>query len=197
MIGAWAFRRELRRWSATGHRISLWWRDDDAREPSPALDRLLALAARHGVPLALAAIPDGDRSALGARLASERLISVIQHGIDHANVAPAGAPNRELSDDCSPSLLAGRLIAARSRLATLPRFFPVFAPPWNTIHPNLPTALRACGYVGLSGFAGNASRDAGLFRIDTHLDIMRWSGRPRFRGADAFQKRATRLARAC
>ena len=196
MIGGWAFRRELQRWSAAGHRLELWWRDDDAREPAPELDRLLNLAARHGVPLALAVIPDGDRSALAARLADERLISVIQHGIDHANVARAGEPHYELPADCPPPLLTGRLVAARARLAVLPRFTPVFAPPWNAIHAHLPAALRAGGYVGLSGFGGDGAGDAEFRRIDTHLDLMRWRGRPRFRGADAFLARATRLARA-
>ena len=60
---------ELRRWRAAGRKPVLWWRDDDARDDAPALRRLLALAAATGLPLTLAAIPDGDRSGLGRALA--------------------------------------------------------------------------------------------------------------------------------
>ena len=196
MIGAWAFRQELARWSAAGQRLDLWWRDDDAREPGPELDRLLALAARREAPLTLAVIPDGDRSALAARLTDERLVSVIQHGVDHGNAGLAGEPHAEFPAHIPQGLLAARLVAARARLASLPRFVPVFAPPWNVIHPDLPSALRAGGYVALSGFGANAERGADLGRIDVHLDLMRRRGGPRFRGADAVLARAANLARA-
>ena len=36
---------ELDRWKAAGRAATLWWRDDDATRPTPALDRLLALQA--------------------------------------------------------------------------------------------------------------------------------------------------------
>ena len=56
MIGGWAFRRELHLWRVAGRRLGLWWRDDDARAADPALERLLGLASRHGLPLTLAVI---------------------------------------------------------------------------------------------------------------------------------------------
>ncbi len=201
MIGAWTFRRELARWSVAGRSLPLWWRDDDAREPDPALDRLLGLAHRHGAPLTLAVIPDGDRSALGARLAlehqvGERPVSVIQHGVDHFNVSPAGAPSTEFEAHCTRYQMAGRLVAARSRIAGLPGFVPVFAPPWNAVHPDLPTALLAGGFIGLSAQGDGDGKPVGLPRMNVHLDLMRWRGGARFRGADAFLARAARLARA-
>ena len=52
------------------------WRDDDARAPTLALDRLLALQAEAGVPLALAVIPDRVDPALEARLQG-RPISIL------------------------------------------------------------------------------------------------------------------------
>jgi len=48
---------ELDAWTDAGRVATLWWRDDDASGPSPALDRLLALQSHYGVPLALAVIP--------------------------------------------------------------------------------------------------------------------------------------------
>jgi len=195
MIGGWAFRRELRQWSRAGQRLAFWWRDDDAREPGPALDRLLRLAARYEAPLTLAVIPDGDRSDLAARLTHERLASVIQHGVDHCNISPAGAPYAEFAAGCETATMTERLVAARSRLLALPRFLPVFAPPWNVVHPDLTPALRTGGFAALSAFGENTARAAGLGRIDVHLDLLRWNGGPRFRGETAFLARAARLAR--
>ena len=46
---AWQkFADELARWSDAGREVELWWRDDDAARPTPALDRLLRLAADGG-----------------------------------------------------------------------------------------------------------------------------------------------------
>ena len=46
---------ELARWKAAGHAPAFWWRDDDARRPTPALDRLLALSARFDASITVAA----------------------------------------------------------------------------------------------------------------------------------------------
>ena len=48
---------ELDAWRAEGRIASLWWRDDDAVAPAPALDRLAGLAGEHGVTVGLAVIP--------------------------------------------------------------------------------------------------------------------------------------------
>ena len=46
---------ELNRWQEAGRVATLWWRDDDAVAPSRALERLVSVAGR--IPLALAVIP--------------------------------------------------------------------------------------------------------------------------------------------
>jgi hypothetical protein len=75
----------------SGKTLRLWWRDDDAVEPSPALERLLALAARHKTPLALAVIPALARQTLAQRLAAETAVAVLVHGWSHADhVRPQG-----------------------------------------------------------------------------------------------------------
>ena len=50
--------------------LPFWWRDDDAIEPTPALDRLDALAATLDIPVHLAVIPDPARQSLAARVAA-------------------------------------------------------------------------------------------------------------------------------
>src|SRR5882762_9167952 len=71
---------ELDLWAAQGRIARLWLRDDDAVEPSPALDRLLAVCNGHGVPLLLAIIPAGAGLALAQRLAGEANVLPCQHG---------------------------------------------------------------------------------------------------------------------
>ena len=51
-------KQELRIWREQGLVLPIWWRDDDATEPTPALDRLLGLAASLGAPLHLAVVPE-------------------------------------------------------------------------------------------------------------------------------------------
>src|SRR6185503_10324812 len=77
---------------------SFWWRDDDAETVTPALDRLLLLAGRHGLPLALAVVPKRATEDLANRLASEPNVGVLQHGWGHHNHAPAGERKMELGD---------------------------------------------------------------------------------------------------
>ncbi|MCH6588741.1 MAG: hypothetical protein IH805_10580 [Proteobacteria bacterium] len=55
---------ELDAWAAAGRAATLWWRDDDAVEPSADLERLLGLAAARDIPIALAAIPARASEAL-------------------------------------------------------------------------------------------------------------------------------------
>jgi len=57
---------ELDAWSAAGRTAELWWRDDDAIVPTPALDRLLDIRRRSGVPIALAVIPARAQATLAA-----------------------------------------------------------------------------------------------------------------------------------
>ena len=52
---------EAARWREAGRTAELWWRDDDAADVGPALERLLAIHRDSGVPLALAVVPaNGD-----------------------------------------------------------------------------------------------------------------------------------------
>jgi len=177
---------ELRRWRRAGRRAVLWWRDDDARGPTPALARLLALSDRHGAPLTLAIVPDGEPQALGAVLAGRAKVCAIQHGVDHQN-RKTGRQAGEFGPGMSREDIAVQLRAGWAQLEGLPGLLPAFAPPWNDLHPALPGALRVAGFVGLSAF-GELSAAIRPFRMDAHLDLMRWKTAVRFRGGDRFRR---------
>ncbi|MFK8253190.1 glycosyltransferase [Ancylobacter terrae] len=168
-----------------GRTVDLWWRDDDAIAPTPALDRLLARAARFGVPLALATIPSRAGSALADRLDGAPDVDLLVHGWAHADHAPAGAKKAEFDHRPVPAMLEeAREGLARGRTLFGDRLLPVFVPPWNRIGRPLAARLGEVGYRGLSTF-GPRGRGAqgrakegplapGLIEADTHLDPIAW-----------------------
>lgn len=182
---------ELRLWKARGQAPVFWWRDDDARAPSPALDRLLALSHRFGAPITIAAVPDGDIEALARTCGVADGVDLAIHGFRHENRAPAGQPSGEVNDE---DLLADVMSELGTALEVFRRAGVgpgLFVPPWNNAHPTLVKALGLQG-LSLSGYGG--VRDEGPpARLDAHLDVMRWKPRPRFRGALRFLLRARRL----
>ena len=177
MNDGWAaLAREVDAWRAAGREATLWWRDDDAAEPSPALSRLLAL--RPGCPFGLAVIPAAAKASLAAELTGS--VDVLVHGFAHANHAGPGARKSEFP---AGRVAPDELRAGRERLEDLlgERVLPVFVPPWNRMGDDAAAALPAAGYRMLSGYRG---RPAGpLPRLDTHVDLIDWRGGRRFAGA--------------
>ncbi len=140
-------------------------------------------------------IPDGDFAALGKRLAQSPLVTVIQHGVDHANRAAAlHEPRNELRLDWDVGEIARWIDLGWRRIRELPAALPVFAPPWNAYHPDLEEALHRLGFVGISGnemWPGTGT----LQRVCIDMDLMRWKDGARFRGVRRFLGRFTRLCR--
>jgi hypothetical protein len=170
---------ELGRWRRLGTRPRLWWRDDDARAPSPALDRLLKLAA--GRPLALAVIPDGDLDALAERLTTERNIAVGQHGIDHINRRPTGeAPSEYRLPPPSPEIIA-RVAEGRDRLVRAGLAPQFYTPPWNAIDPGLGRAVSRAG-IGVLSAGAKIERYADLVYMAADADVTAWKDGARFKG---------------
>ena len=193
---AWAMvEAETAAWKRAGRAPRLWWRDDDARRPSPALDRLLDLSDARGLPLALAVIPDVDLTDLAAAIGGRWRVRVIQHGCDHIDRNAGGGFSAEFSPYAEPAQVAAAVNAGWGRLAGACEAIPVYAPPWNVLTPNVrralaDTPLRAVSLYG----APSRSRDS-LLEINTHIDIMNW--RPaRFRGSGAILARLWRQLRA-
>jgi peptidoglycan/xylan/chitin deacetylase (PgdA/CDA1 family) len=163
---------ELDRW--TGAPAVLWWRDDDAVAASPALDRLLALRAAVGIPLAIASIPATAQASLAQALATSSDIRVLAHGWDHRNHAPHGAPTAELAAGRDRNTVLTELRTGRERLAELfsTRFLPVLVPPYNRIDRALVSVVCQAGFRAISidwDFAGLA-----MPCRNVHIDVNDW-----------------------
>ena len=182
--GAEAARAELRReldlWAGEGRRVDVWWRDDDAVRPTPALDRLLAAARERRAPVAVAVIPATMEESLVAAL-DDPLVTVLQHGWRHANHAGEGARAEgaravECGGERPAASVMAELLEGRDRLAAVfgDGVPPIMVPPWNRIAPEVVAALPAAGYAGLSVFGPRPSLEAapGLVEINTHLDLL-------------------------
>ena len=181
---AWdTLRQELDAWAGSGTPATLWWRDDDAREPGPRLDRLLGLAA--GTPLALAVIPVGAGQALADRLAREPGVTVMQHGFDHRNHAPAAEKHMELGPHRPPGQVLHQLATGHRRLKALfrHRFSGILAPPWNRIGDTVAARLSSTGARGLSGF-GRHRAGLAIPQVNAHVDIVDWRGTRGFVGEE-------------
>lgn len=179
-MSAWdALARELDSWTAAGRTATFWWRDDDAVTATAALDRLLDLLGRHGIPLGLAVVPgQAVAFALPARVA------VLQHGIAHRNQAPAGAKKRELGDRPVDALLA-ELAASGERLRHLfgSAFLPVLVPPWNRLDPALVPRLSEAGLHALSTYGPRTA--AAVRQVNCHGDPIAWHQGRGFAGEGA------------
>lgn len=168
-------RRRLDAVGAAGRTISLWWRDDDAVAPTPALDRLVGLSHARAVPLVLAVIPQPAQASLADRLAHPDAprVTVVQHGWRHENHEPAGTRAAELGGTRPIGTVLAELAAGHERLAALfgTGFLPVLTPPWNRVDPEV---ARRRGEIGLPGLSTFATLERAGHRLDAHLDPIVW-----------------------
>ncbi|WP_064695590.1 polysaccharide deacetylase family protein [Rhizobium aegyptiacum] len=169
--------RELDRWRAAGRVARFWLRDDDAVEPTPDLERLLALTGENGIPLTLAVIPGLTGEALAARLAEEAGVSVAVHGWSHTNHAGPERKKQELGGERPAEVVLGELREGLQRLERLhpARFLPVLVPPWNRIDATLIPALPQLSFAALSVY-GRAREGGPIPFLNTHVDIIDWHG---------------------
>ena len=197
--------QELDRWTAEGRAVPLWWRDDDAATATPALTRLVAMARRHRLPLAIAAVPARMEPGLVGALSAPG-VTVLQHGFAHVNHAAPGQRAVECGGDRPAKAVLAEL---GEGMRTLMRefgasFLPIMVPPWNRIDPAVAAGLLQQGYLGLSSFGprhfegqgdggkgGEGSTEEAplvlpprLAAINAHLDLLTWKGGPAFAGAE-------------
>lgn len=178
---------ELDAWHAEGRRASLWWRDDDATAPSPALDRLAALAHAHDVTIGLAVIPALVQPGFATWLASVP-VEVLQHGWAHRSHAGAGEKKTEFGNERDAEAVTRELGQGFGTLGKLVghRFQPVLVPPWNRLDPGLIPELAHAGYRGLSMYGPRSSGEPapGLKQTNCHVDVVDWRGGRGFVGHD-------------
>lgn len=176
--------RELDHWAKAGLTLPLWWRDDDAIEPTKALDFLSALSAKHALPVHLAIIPAHATQALAEKMADttadplpDTLIPVV-HGWAHQNHAPQGEKKAEFGPHRGTRAPLADAADGLTRLSALfgPRLRPMFVPPWNRIAPQVTDRLPGLGFTMLSTFTPRKSAQVapGLVQINTHLDPIDW-----------------------
>ena len=185
MTGWDDLKRELELWASGGKTPTLWWRDDDAAEPSAALDRAMALAEATDVALTLAVIPARNRLT-AADLAGP--VTAVQHGYAHRNHASPGAKKCELGPERRADHVIAELMTGRAALeqAFGDAFRPVLVPPWNRLGAHLWPLLPELGYAGLSRFGARERPAIGAMGIvNAHVDIVDWKGDRGFVGTDA------------
>jgi len=179
---------ELACWQEAGRVPTLWWRDDDATEPVPALERLLSLSQGFGVPVALAVIPEGITASLPAALSRCARVSVLQHGYAHRDHAASDEPSAELGSHRAASVVLDELAlgGARLRQELGELFQAVLVPPWNRIADALVPSLAGLGLTGLSRFSPRQSaRTAqGILVSNCHVDPVDWRAGGVFRGEE-------------
>lgn len=154
-----------------------WWRDDDATGQTFALEHLLTIRERFSLPLAMAVVPAKIEASLEPRLRREQGISVLVHGLSHANHAPADKKKAEFGPHRPLKALVSEASAGLNQLSSAfgDRFVPAFVPPWNRIDEALIPRLSDVGYVGWSTFGNRpAVSKSGLVQINTHLDPIAW-----------------------
>ena len=178
--------RELDRWAESGRTAWFWWRDDDAADVTPALDRLLALHRTTAVPLTIAVVPRQASQALAERLDAEPAVTAAQHGFAHVNhSAPAEKkcefPGSRAKESCLQDLRSGQMI--------MRRLFPqqsrqILVPPWNRLPAELTGHLPHLGFTALSQFQLRQRHQAapGLVQINTHIDPVDWKGQDSLTG---------------
>ena len=178
---------ELDAWHAEGRFALLWWRDDDAAAPSPALDRLAGLARAHGVTAGLAIIPALVQPVLATWLESVPA-EVLQHGWAHRNHAAAGKKKAEFGKGRDEDAVVRELKQGFDTLRSLagPRFQPVLVPPWNRLDPGLIPDLAHAGFRGLSMYGPRSAAEPapGLGQTNCHVDFVDWRGGRGFVGHD-------------
>ena len=184
---------ELDAWRGEGRIATLWWRDDDAAAPGPALDRLAGIAGEHAVTVGLAVIPALASGALATWMESAP-VEVLQHGWAHRNHAADGEKKSELGRHRAPGVVTAELARGLAKLRGLAgahglaraRYLPVLVPPWNRIDPALIPALPPAGFRGLSTFGPRRAAEPapGLRQTNCHVDVVDWSSGRGFVGED-------------
>lgn len=187
----------LDRFQEAGKIAHFWLRDDDAIDPTPALDRLLDLTDAHGVPVALAVIPEPTGEALVERLENAPLASVTVHGWRHANHAIEPFKKRELGADRPVDVVLAELSLGFGKLSALhgSRFQPVLVPPWNRIDTALLPRLSRLGFRAFSIYG--PEKPAALPMINTHVDVMDWHGTRGCRDRDTLRREIVSRLNVC
>lgn len=176
--------RELDAWAEEDLAATFWWRDDDAVEVTPALEKLFRTADEAETPLSLAVIPGALRPDLVSCVNNRTGIHVLQHGYMHVNHAPPGCKASEFGPERSCEGCLKELARGFGLLGGFHNLLPVLVPPWNRIDGDLVENLPGIGFLGISTFTPRQpERDhSELIYVNTHVDIVDWEKQRQFQG---------------
>lgn len=175
---------ELDAWGTKNLTATFWWRDDDAIEPSAALERMTALSVAHNVPLGLAVIPARATVALAEFLRPHSSVDVLQHGFSHANHARRGERAAEFGRQRSLEVRLQDVRQGSQKLAHFDRTQPIFVPPWNRYDADLAEKLRHHTIRAVSVFGPQRQLPDGIVECNCHCDIISWRTTRGFAGIE-------------
>jgi len=183
-VNAWEnLRGELDCWANDGRIATLWWRDDDSVDITPALSDLTTVSADAGVPIMLAVIPalltpefKAHTFPSGVRLA--------QHGYTHNNFARAGVKKSEFGPEREQSDMMAEIAKGFRDVMELDNAISAFVPPWNRMDMTLLPSMRQIGITAISTFRPRKHTELapGLRQVNTHADVVDWHGSRGFMG---------------
>lgn len=175
MVNWSLLRSALARCRATKTPVPIWWRDDDAIEPTPALDQLSEISDKVGVPVHLATIPKMARDALVPFIRERLHIVPCVHGWTHTNSAPTGLKKSEFGVPRDTAEQDLKLALERMKHLFHDDFHALFVPPWNRMDAGFQSVLARLNYGGFSTY-GPRPNSADLPQINTHIDPIFWRG---------------------
>ncbi|MEK7266410.1 MAG: hypothetical protein AAB227_09965 [Pseudomonadota bacterium] len=159
--------------------LTVFFRNDDAGWAEEALHALLAVAAKHGATIDLAAIPSAMTQAQASRLrafiGATGAARVHQHGFSHQNHEAEG----KKCEFGASRPMTRQWADIRSGRERLHDFFPdgvdpIFTPPWNRCVQETVEALHQEGFLTLSRDAAAAPLALGrMAEIPVDIDWRR------------------------
>ena len=179
-----ALKAELDQWLAVGRKATFWWRDDDAREATTELYRLLDLS--DNTPIAIAVIPNGASETLSAVLSQSTTLSILQHGYAHANHSPRYAKKSEFGPHRPLLEMLSEIERGNDLLHSIApnHLKPIFVPPWNRIDDSLAHAITGSRFEAVSVF-GRSHPSKTYPQLNVNIDIIDWRHSRGFIGTEA------------
>ncbi|GAA6191545.1 polysaccharide deacetylase family protein [Phaeobacter sp. NW0010-22] len=170
--------QELAHWHSAGMVLPIWWRDDDAIEPTPELNRLSELSVALGLPVHIAVIPATATPELATYFATRPHLIPVVHGWAHQNHAPTDQKKAEVGAHRPAPAVLDEIKRGTTRMRELfgLALRPMFVPPWNRIAPEVRDGLPQLGFKILSTATPRKQENAapGLEQVNTHLDPIHW-----------------------
>jgi len=167
---------ELSIWRSEGRSLSVWWRDDDAVENTPAFQKLLSLSRELTLPVHIAVIPKAAQQSLVDVCTENSFAIPIVHGWAHKNHAPKTQKKAEFGHPRIDAVAETAQALGHLRHLFGEALLPIFVPPWNRIDASIIPHLAPQGYTAISTYGPRKARVVApdLVQINTHLDPVLW-----------------------